>query len=315
MTRPEEESAVRPFERVVVVGCNGRFGRVLAARLAPFAGRLAGVDLDPEPADAQRLGRYVRGSLEQPDAALAAELAAAECIVLCVPEAAVLAGLGPLLEAAGSDACIADIASVKTRIAARVDALGGTTGYVGLHPMFAPTESFAGRNLVLVRVRENAAAARLEQAVRTWQARVTLLTAEEHDRLAACVQAVPHAALLAFGAALERSGFDAETTERLATPVHETMLSLLARVLRGPDETYWSIQTENPYAAEARASLAAGLGELDTMAAAGDASAFSRLLERIAGHLGGGLDALVERSEHVVDAAARGAGEEPNPRG
>lgn len=300
------------FEHVVVAGCNGRFGRVLAAKLAPAAGTLTGADLDAAPADPERLDDYVQGSLADVSPALRERLAEADCIVLCVPEAAALEGLSTLLGIVRADACIADIASVKTRIAARVAALGGAAGYLGLHPMFAPSESFAGRNLVVVRVRGNAAAERLEQLARTWGARVSVLTAEEHDRLAACVQTVPHAALLAFGAALGASGVDFDTTEQLATPVHETMLSLLARMLRGPDETYWSIQTDNPYAAEARANLAAALGELDSMASRGDAAEFKRLLERLSGHLGGAFDALAERSQRVVEAAADTPADEPS---
>ncbi len=299
------------FEHIVVAGCNGEFGRVFARKLRLSAARLTGVDLAGAPAEPGLYEEYVQGSIEHAGTAVLERAAQADCIVLCMPEPAILAGLEALLGAARADACVADIASVKTRVAARVTEAGGQAGYLGLHPMFAPAEDFAGRNLVVVRIRENAATARLEALAATWQARLTQLTAEAHDRLTACVQVLPHAALLALGTALSASEPDAEAAEPVATPVHETLLSLLARMLRGRNETYWSIQTDNPYAAEARAGLIAALTELDSMASRGDDTAFARLTERICDHLGDALEPLAARSERIVDAACVPGDDEP----
>lgn len=301
------------FEHIVIAGCNGQFGGVLGRKLAGSAERLTGVDVAAAAADPGLWSEYAQGSIERPDARVLDLVAAADCVLLCVPEAAVLGGLEALLAAARPDACLADIASVKTRIAARVEALGGTTGYLGLHPMFAPAEPFVERNLVVVRIRENAATMRLEGVAAAWRARMTVLSADEHDRLAACVQVIPHAALLALGAALADSGVDRAASERIATPVHETMLSLVARVLRGRSETYWSIQTDNPYAAAARAGLMGALQELDAMATRGDDAEFGQLVHRVSAHLGDAFDDLAVRSERVV-AAAREPDERSEPK-
>lgn len=291
------------FERIVIAGCNGRFGRVFADKLAASAAHVTGVDVDRTLAAGAPCHDYVESAIDRPERAVLERVAQADCVLLCVPESAVLGALEPLLDAARTDACLADIASVKSRIAARVGELGGTAGYLGLHPMFAPAADFSGLNLAVVRIRENAATARLERIANGWRARTTVLTAEEHDRLTACVQVMPHAALLALGAALADSGFEPATTGQVATPVHAAMSSLLARVLHGRNETYWSIQTDNPFAAEARAGLMAALREIDAMSSRGDDAEFGQLVERISSHLGDAFDALAARSDRVVAGA------------
>lgn len=291
------------FAHIVIAGCNGRFGQVFGRKLADEAGELTGIDLEQAPLPGVRWHDYLQGSIARPDGHVLERVAVADCVVLCVPESTVLEGLEAVLDAARPDACVADIASVKSRIAARVAGLEGETGYLGLHPMFAPSDDFAGRHVALIRLRENAATARLEQVLAAWQARTCVLSADAHDRITACVQVLPHAALFAVGTALSDAGVEHAATEPLATPVHETMLALLARMLRGGSETYWSIQTDNPYAAEARAGLMTALEEIDSISSSGDDAQFGQLVERVRTHLGAAFDDLAARSERVVLAA------------
>lgn len=295
------------FERILVAGCNGRFGRVLGRKLAAEATSLIGIDLEQAPAPDAPWRDYVQGSIARPDGAVLERVAVADCVVLCVPEGTVLEGVEALLGAARPEACIADIASVKTRIAARVAGIEGATGYLGLHPMFGPAEEFAGRNLAVVRIRNNAATARLEQIVAGWRVRTCVLSADEHDRLTACVQVLPHAALLALGGALADGSVEPERAAALATPVHDALFALLARVLGGGNETYWSIQTDNPYAPGARAALIAALEEIDSISSSGDDAQFGQLVARIQSRLGAALDEVAGRSARSV-TAARGAG-------
>jgi prephenate dehydrogenase len=108
-----------------------------------------------------------------------------------------------------------------------------------------------------------------------------MLSAEQHDRYAALLQTVTHAAILAFGLALRRLDYDLETVLPVMTPPHRALLALLARILSASPEVYWDIQVQNPCAPEARQALESGLQELSRLIDGGDQRGFLRLLDEL----------------------------------
>jgi len=174
---------------------------------------------------------------------------------------------------------------VKSRISAAFAGIKTEIGYSSIHPMFGPMEDFSGRAVCVVPLRENPRAQRLTALIESWGAQIKALTAQQHDAATAMVQALPHAALIAFGATLAHSEVSFDLMWSVATPVQKLMLALVARVVSGEHETYWSIQTANPYAAQAREALALQLKSLSQAVAERDSDGFTTILDALRSYL------------------------------
>ncbi|UVJ42091.1 prephenate dehydrogenase/arogenate dehydrogenase family protein [Pseudomonas sp. LS1212] len=112
------------------------------------------------------------------------------------------------------------------------------------------------------------------------------MAVKQHDQTMAPCQALPHAAVIAFGMALVKSGANLETLFDVAPPPMRTMMALLSRILSNPMEVYWDIQYENPYAAEQRDVLVEALTQLRGWMHNNDQKAFSNQLIDVAQQLG-----------------------------
>jgi prephenate dehydrogenase len=253
------------------------------------------VDVVAPPADVA----YTHGDVCAMDARLAAEIRRADIVVLAVPERVALAAvpaLAPLLRQGG---LLADTLSVKTGIVASLAAHGTHFEAVSLNPMFAPALGFDGRAVAAVVVRDGPRARALLDAIAWSGARVAEVGADEHDRVVAVTQALTHAAVLAFGLALDELGVTVEELGVLAPPPHLTLLALLARIASGRPETYWDVQAGNPHACRARTALAAGLAELADAAEHGTGGDFAAILERAGRSLGAAHDAYARICEEL----------------
>ena len=287
-------------DRVVIVGANGQFGRIWAHKLAALGADIAGMDLQPGLADPLVCKTYLASSIDDLTEPAAELIAGADYVLLCVPEDAILKSLPRLCALMKPDSLLMDIASVKTRIHQALETLDPTFGYLSLHPMFGPTDDFTDRAVCLIPVRENAGARRIEAIIAGWGARISTLTAEQHDTAAAFVQALPHIALIAFGAALDSSGVNFDLIWNIATPIQKTMLALVSRVVSGEHDTYWSIQSANPFSEAARDKLGTELGLASAIVQNGDEQGFSKKLESISRYLGDSADRLEKVSDTVV---------------
>lgn len=285
-------------DRVLIIGCNGQFGSVFARRFGDAGWAVDGADV----ADvaAAPVDDYVRASLPAVDAALAARLARADVVLLCVPEEAVVASIGSLGAAMADDAVLVDIASVRSRIDVAARTAGLRCGYVGLHPMFGPTADFAGRAVCVVPLRTNPAVERLLAVVRSWGCAMPVLDAASHDRVTSYVQVAPHAALIALGRTLAGSGVPFETVWSMSTPVLRALLAMAVRVVGHDRRTHWSIQTTSADAAPARAAVAAALATLDAAAEATDFAAFDASLDDVVDYLGSAWPALKAIGDAIV---------------
>jgi prephenate dehydrogenase len=220
-----------------------------------------------------------------PDALLAAELAVADVVVLAVPEPVALQALGPVAAALSPGALLVDTLSVKSRYAAAAAAVRSDVELLGLNPMFAPSLGFPDRPVAAVELRGGPRTGELLNLLTGAGARVVRVTADRHDRLAAATQALTHAAVLSFGAALAELGVTADELAALAPPPHATLLALLARIAGGTPEVYWDVQSANPFAETARDALRAGTATLAAAVGAGEAE-FTDLLSALRAVLG-----------------------------
>jgi len=273
--------------RCVIVGGRGGVGRMFADALDA---RGADVRLVDTRSPAQPDERFVPGDITRIDAGLARELGGADVVLLAVPESVALAGFTGTVRAMRPGTLVVDTLSVKTQIVELARTEAGGLQALSLNPMFAPELGMAGRPVAAVVMHDGPLARTLLRLISADGAQVTELTAQRHDQLAAAMQALTHAAVLAFGLALGELGVDLTQVRRLAPPPHATMLSLLARIACGTPQTYWDVQAANPWAARARESMAAGVARLAGIVQAGDETGFAALLGQLRILLGPDLD-------------------------
>ncbi|OBC02942.1 hypothetical protein A5784_15490 [Mycobacterium sp. 852013-50091_SCH5140682] len=290
--------------RVVVAGGSGAVGSLFAERLHDSGSDVVIVDR-AVPAPTQNVGRFVRGDISDPGAEVADVVRTADVVLLSVPEPVALVAIGRLVGTLRPDALIVDTLSVKSTVVPalhEVAMIAGETEALSLNPMFAPSLGFAGHPVASVVVRDGRRGRALVDLIEQWGARVVTVSADEHDRLAAAAQALTHAAVIGFGAALAELDVDIADLDRIAPPPHTALLSLLARIASGAPEVYWDVQAANPYAPAARRALSRGVAQLSDLVDDGDTAAFGDLLDRLCGVLGPLRGAYRERSAHALRA-------------
>jgi prephenate dehydrogenase len=187
-------------------------------------------------------------------------------VLLCLPENATVETV-PRLAALSATQLVSDVTSVKSRLAEVVRSSELQCQWLSIHPMFAPSLPVRGRNVCLVTLRPVAELQRsaVERLFGDSGAALTHLTADQHDRITSHVQGTAHFVLLSLGRALGRQHpADLEVMFRLMTPIHGVLLSLLARVTVADPDLYQSIQTDNPFSAEARRLLIQTMVDLDS---------------------------------------------------
>jgi 4-amino-4-deoxyprephenate dehydrogenase len=297
-------SGTSTIGRVVVAGGSGAVGSLFAEHLQDSGNEVVIVDR-AVPGPTHRVARFVRGDISDPGAEVADVVSTADAVLLCVPEPVALVAVGRLVGTLRPDALIADTSSVKSTVVPALHAAASIAGQaeaLSLNPMFAPSLGFAGHPVASVVVRDGRRGRALCDLIEQWGARVVNVTADQHDRVAAAAQALTHAAVLAFGAALTELDVDIADLDRMGPPPHTAMLSLLARIASGAPEVYWDVQAANPYAPAARRALAHGISQLDGVVEDGDPAAFGDLLDRLCGVLGPLRGAYRERSAHALRA-------------
>lgn len=297
-------TAAATIGRVVVAGGSGAVGSLFAERLQESGNDVVIVDR-AVPGPTHRVTRFVRGDISDPGAEVADVVRTADAVLLSVPEPVALVAIGRLVKTLRPDALIADTLSVKSTVVPALHAaamIAGEAEALSLNPMFAPSLGFEGHPVASVVVRDGQRGRALLDLIEQWGARVVTVTADQHDRLAAAAQALTHAAVIAFGAALTELDVDIADLDRIAPPPHTALLSLLARITSGAPEVYWDVQAANPHAPAARRALTRGVSQLTGVVEGGDRAAFDDLLDRLGAVLGPLQGAYRERSARGLQA-------------
>ncbi|ALC18611.1 prephenate dehydrogenase/arogenate dehydrogenase family protein [Streptomyces pristinaespiralis] len=272
------------FGRCVVVGGAGAVGRMFSHWLVRSG--VAVTWLDVAGAGAADGVRVVAGDVRRPGPEAVAALAAADVVVLAVPEPVAWEAVEVLAGVMRPGAVLADTLSVKSRIAGRLREAAPGLQAVGLNPMFAPSLGLQGRPVAAVVVTDGPGVRALVELVAGWGARVVEMPARRHDELTAAQQAATHAAVLAFGLGLGELSVDVGALRDSAPPPHLAMLALLARIAGGTPEVYFDIQAANPGAPAARQALGRGLVRLGQAVERGDEETFAALFAELRGVLG-----------------------------
>ena len=110
--------------------------------------------------------------------------------------------------------------------------------------------------------------------------------AQTHDQFTAATQAVTHATIIAFGLTLKKMGYDSGAAKPLWTPLHKTMLAMLARILSADPEVYRDIQCSNPFASEARTLMLESMQDLDRLISSDSPAQFEQTFDQLGVLLG-----------------------------
>ncbi|WP_041476192.1 prephenate dehydrogenase dimerization domain-containing protein [Pseudomonas ogarae] len=285
------------MDNVLILGGAGMVGSFIAGILSKTENTLTVVDVVPPRAP---LDHCVIDVLNMPER-VPALLEAATVIIFALPEDVAIRGLECFVEQIPSVNVIVNTCSVQAPFQSRAAELFPGVASVGINPMFAPTLDCTGRPVVLCERQESEAGGRLATLLQANAMRVTRLSPDEHDQVMAVCQALPHAAILAFAFALERSGCDMDTLHAVAPPPMKTMLSLAARILHNAPVIYWDIQKHNSAGQQQRDQLSASLAFLDHLCRSDTPSAFADELNAVQRQLGAYVDVYGKTCETLFN--------------
>ncbi len=300
----KECTVARPrgeFRSAVVLGGNGAMGSLFCDKLARQVDSVTALDLDEEPRPDAGATAYLQADATALDAAAKRLLAAADVVILALPEAVAIQSVRAVRSAMSDGALLVDTLSVKSQIVDLMRAFSPPLETLSINPMFGPSAGFAGQNLIAVKVAAGPRAERFLDMLRSWGCRIAFRTAEDHDQAMAALQTATHAAILSFGMALEKLHYDVSALADISSPPHRVLLALLARILHGEPEVYWDIQAHNSFAPGARDAVRQGVQDLSDMVAGGDAAAFRARLERLRTLLGPDLAFLARKCAALFD--------------
>lgn len=273
------------MDKYLIIGGAGIVGRFIAGVLAD-AGH-APIIIDREPAG-RAFDQRVMDALQLPEQAPEL-LDAVTTLVLALPEDVALQVLERYAPVMPSLRLLVNICSVQQPFQERAARLLPGVPSLGINPMFSPTLDCRGRPVVLCERQPGAAGARFATLLAAQGMRVRHLCPEAHDRTLAVCQTLPHAAVLAFAFALQRSECDPQLLAELAPPPMQTLFALAARILHNPPQTYWDIQRHNRHGARQREYLAGGLDLLHQFCRQDAAQAFSAELDAVRDWFGPGV--------------------------
>ena len=127
---------------------------------------------------------------------------------------------------------------------------------LGTHPMYGPSLQMNDQNVVFIEqetVYEDLSNVSLESIYSMFEkknANIIKLTAEEHDRATAVVQALVHIEYILFLKGIEKIGSKIEDFDEISTPVFRSMRDFALRIVDKDPKIYAGIQKHNPYVSE-----------------------------------------------------------------
>jgi 4-amino-4-deoxyprephenate dehydrogenase len=291
------------LEKVVVLGGLGEVGTLLSRSLAASGVAVLDVDRGPGTGGAAPR-RFLAADVTAPDGALRDAIAAADGVIVCLPEEVALAALDGVAGAMARGALWTDTLSVKTEICRALGERAPGLEILSINPMFAPALGWRGNAVAAVELAAGPRSAAMLGLLSAWGARVERLSAGDHDALTAAIQVATHAAVLAFGAALLELDYEADAALRLATPPHRLMLALLSRMVHANPTVYAEIQRYHPHGEAVRQAMGRAIASLSEDAGDPAAVTLRRWFEELALRLSPARGYLRELGDRLVAQTA-----------
>lgn len=265
-------------ESVIIVGGHGAVGQLFCSLLRKKCKKLAVMDIR-SPSERLSNVEYIRGDIT--DEASLEQWQDFDVVILSVPEDIAIR----FIDLAGrhqiEKKCFIDTLSVKSVIVDHWRALTSHNEVLSINPMFGPSLGFKGQSVGYIDVKTGPNSKWFLNLMKEAHCDLVRFDAQSHDRVTAATQAVTHAAILAFGLTLKKMGYDSGGAKSIWTPLHKTMLAMLARMLSADPEVYRDIQCSNPFAGEARTLMLESMQDLDRLIASNDAEQFAQTFDEL----------------------------------
>lgn len=208
---------------ILIVGAEGRMGRLIAERAAQAGIRVRGVD---RPLTPDALADGARG---------------ADMVLLCVPVGALAEVSRLCARAMGDDQILADICSVKVRPVADMRAAHAGP-VVGTHPLFGPDPSTGDDRVAVVEAGDAAAARAVSAFIEALGFTPFLTSAEEHDEAMASIQGLNFVTTVAYLATLSHR----PELEKFVTPSFKRRLDAARKMLTEDSALFSAVMEANP---------------------------------------------------------------------
>ncbi len=135
---------------------------------------------------------------------------------------------------------ILDLCSLKKK---QIQAMKKAKGKViGLHPMFGSKfKDVSGQDLIICTESEHKYCKPIKELLTSWGLIIHPMPAEEHDKLMATIQVIPHLSALISGSLFRSLGIHPEKSLRICSPVYKTELYMIGRIYSQNPSLYATI--------------------------------------------------------------------------
>ena len=289
-------STTHPFSKVLIVGGTGDFGRWFVPLFRKW-----GIEPILSGSGARREVAVQLGCEYVTAEQYPAVVPECELVMISVPIDLVEDIIQKVAPHMKAGSLLFDVTSLKTApVRAMLDSAPQDVEVVGTHPMFGPTvPTLLGQTVIFVPTeRSGELTGRLMALMESEGARLEEMTAEEHDKMMAVVQALTHFAYICMGGALRSLDFDVGYSRRFMSPVYEVMLDFVGRLLAQNPYLYALIQS-NP---EAEAVRRVFIHEAETLEelCKGDKTKFVQYMKTAASHFGK-TETSLRRSDRIIN--------------
>ncbi|HPC27640.1 MAG TPA: prephenate dehydrogenase/arogenate dehydrogenase family protein [Candidatus Methanomethylicus sp.] len=194
-----------------------------------------------------------------------ADLPRMDVVVLTVPTGALLSSARETSSLMKAGSLLVDISSVKCGVVEEIcSALPDGVFFISIHPLFA-SPHVRVKNAIVVPVRPGPWMPALTGLLTRAGMRVREASAEEHDRVMATVQVIPHFALLSIKEAIARARGDFAGDDDLEPFLTHNIIKIMRTIglIDRNIATIEMIQRENKYATAARKAFIEEAAKLD----------------------------------------------------
>jgi prephenate dehydrogenase len=171
---------------------------------------------------------------------------------------------------------------------------------LGMHPLFGPSaESLRGMPVIFVPIRKGPLYERIYGMFERNGAKIEFLTAEEHDKIMAVIQGLPHFILFSCGITLKNLDFDVEQARRFMGPMYAVVMDFVGRLLHQDPYLYAQIQTNFEMRTIQEAFLVAA-ARLSELVSEGNVDAIMEELQMAKRHFGDTASAMRD-SDRIIE--------------
>lgn len=175
---------------------------------------------------------------------------------------------------------LADLCSVKHGVVESMKKISTQGELASLHPLFGPgATTLSGKDIVSIPVRTRRTYRKLMKAFESLGAKITEMSADEHDKLMALIQCMTHFTLMAYLSAYESlKEFDRRP---IRTPLFDSLLKTAEAMLASDPVLYGEIQRYNQFSRIVRARMIEACKSLDTILSAGNIKSVQELFTKL----------------------------------